>query len=227
MKRIMFVAAAVVIGASANAVVLYNKLTQSYTTGNGDWDGGVTELGSNAGLQVGQRVTAQPNGVVITHVAGRFLMFTNQPNNGGALVQVFNLSGNTVGSMVGQQAGAASMVSAGPDNVFGLQLIDVSMNVNIAGLTAGNDYLVVIQGRGSNWGYIARNANGAQNTFLRDNSSFGYGGGYGHTDWREAGADGFGSGDANMLVEAIVPEPATLLAIGAGLTALAARRRRK
>lgn len=71
---------------------------------------------------------------------------------------------------------------------------------------------------------LARATSGNHGTFMRDYSSFGYGGGYGHTDWREAGADCWGSGDANMLVEA-VPEPAGLIALCAGILAVMRRRR--
>lgn len=226
MNRILLIAAVVVMGASANAVVFYNKLGQSYDNGNGDWDGGASDFGANYGLELGQRVNGGGGGT-ITDVTGRFLMFTNNPNNGGALVQVFKLSGNTVGAMVGQQGGVATMTSMGNDTVFGLQLVDVKMTGLSIAVSAGQDYLVAIQGRGGNWGYIARSGNGAQNTFVRDYSAFGNGGGYGTTDWTLISNVGYADGDANMLVNGVVPEPASLLAIGAGLAALAARRRRK
>lgn len=193
---------------TAPAVVLYDKLKQIYNSGNGCWDGGAGDFGKNYGLQVGQRVAAVAGGETITQVTGAYLMFTKTPDIQSGLVQVFDLLGDTVGGLVGSYQGVITWTTSGQYD--GDIVIYVTAQTSIGGLKAGDDYLVVLQPHGLNWGYIARDANGAHGTFLRDYSSFGYQGGYGTTDWVEAGAYGYGSGDASMLVVA-TPEQSSLV----------------
>lgn len=228
MKQFAILVLAAALGTQAFAVTLYDRLDQTYVEAGGCWDGGINDLGDNEGLQIGQRVTGIAGGEVLTRVSGRFLEFTDSVNATGALVQVFNLSGNAVGALVGEQTLSVDDTVVGPDQVLnlGLTIHQIDAYCNIAGLTAGADYLVVLQGQGPYWGYLGLNDDGNQNTFLRDYSSFGYPGGYGFTDWMEQSAAGYASGDASLLVEGSpVPEPATLAALGLG--ALAMLRRRK
>lgn len=220
------IAAAMAVPAISGAqIVLYDKLGQAYDGGNGAWDGGSGAFGSNYGLQVGQRV-ANPGNLNITRVVGEWLTFGGASPT-SALIQVFALSGNVVGALLDSVTDSSLTVTTFTDTVFGLvgKKVDTGLDLNLMAANGGGDVLVTMQPQSSDWGYIAVMSGSAPNTFIRDYSSFGYGGGYGTTDWTEKGAFGFGSGDANMRVEA-VPEPATMLALGAGLAALAARRRK-
>lgn len=229
MKRFAILALATALGAQAFGVTLYDNLNQAYNDAGGCWDGGINNLGDNEGLQIGQRVTGVAGGEVLTRVSGLFLELSDSVNATGGLVQVFNLSGNSVGSLVGEQTVTVDDTVLGPDTVlnFDLFMHQIDAYCNIPGLSAGADYLVVLQGQGPDWGYLGLDDNGNQNTFLRDYSSFGYPGGYGFTDWREQSEAGFASGDASLLIEGSpVPEPTTLAALGLGALAMLRGRRK-
>jgi len=213
---------------SAFAVDYYNDLGDTNPqVGYGDWDGGVNQLGGNYGLQTGQVFTAGGNNV--SAVEGYFIGFTNTPNFTGALVQIFNFSGGVVGSMVGQQQVSGSAVSLGGDPVFtGYYRIDVTANVNITGLSSGQQYLAVLQGQGADWHYLLANLDGNADSYGRDYSSFGYQGGYGTTTWTDQNTlNGYGEGDTLMRISGAVPEPASIAALGIGALGLFIRRRRR
>jgi len=231
LKRTALLVVALMGVVSAHAQVdLYNDLSDTtYTQGNGDWDGGVNQLGSNAGLQCGQVFTSTINGSV-TSVEGMYVGFTATPTYNGALVQIFNFSGGTVGSLVGQAQVSGNLAVPGADPVFtSYYRYDLTANVNIAGLVSGNQYFATLQGQGPDWAYLLRNGDGNLTTFGRDYSSFGYAGGYGTTTWTEMAALnlGYSSGDSLMRIAGTpVPEPASMAALGLGVAALIRRRRR-
>lgn len=224
MRKLSISAAAVAMVAPATfyaQVVLYDNLGQAYDTGNGAWDGGFDVFGADYGLQVGQRV-ANPGNLTITRVVGKWLTFGGvHPTS--ALIQVFRLDGDKAGPLISETVDRSLTFTTFVDPIFDLvgKKIDTGHDLSLAAANNGGDVLVTMQPASPDWGYLTRKRDATKpNTFYRD-----YPRCWALCDWMELGQWGYGSGDANMRVEA-VPEPATLLAVGAGLAALAARRRR-
>ncbi len=222
--KTLILMAMVAVPMAANAVTLYDHSVGSgfgYNAGNGSTDGGVNDLGANSGLQVGQLFTAVAGGTVVTDVEATYVGFGG--TNSQAYVEIYDASGNTLVASSGLIAVADSTFS---DGVFGLVGHTVkATGLSLGGLTAGTTYMMSMQSVGPNWYYITRDANGAVESFGRDFSHFGYGGGYGTTNWTSMGAFGFGDGQVNMKINA-VPEPVSMIALGAGLVALARKRRK-
>jgi hypothetical protein len=96
---------------------------------------------------------------------------------------------------------------------------DITLNVSIGGLTAGNEYVVTIQPHSTtDYGGLLYTNTSAHDNFWRDYTSYGYSGRLGHTDFTSANTE------SSMRVIA-VPEPSVLAAVGLGLCLLVRRNR--
>jgi len=230
MKKLSFLIAAlfVVAGAANAQITLYNNLGGTYAGDHGDSDGGSNTFGANYGLESGQVIT-DSGASSISSVELLFDAYSSSSAATGFLVQVYNFSGGVVGSLVGSQdVSSYSEVDSSPSNINTPYQWDITAATNIAGLVSGNQYLVAMQNQSANYAYAQYDTSGNPGTYLRDYSSNGYPGGYGFTNWEEAGSAGFGAGNQLMEVEGqqAVPAPAGVWALGLGLGAVLLRRRK-
>jgi hypothetical protein len=215
----------------ANATDLYNNIAD--TTGisyYGCWDGGSADAGGGTsyGLQTGQVFTSSITGT-LTSAEGIYENLSSAPALTGALVQVFNFSSGSVGSLVGEQFVSGSITNMGQSRHFSNFFENrVAALVSIPGLVSGQKYLAVLQPQGNNWGWLEDNNNGNKNTFCRDYSNRGSSPSFGNSIWKESGTySGFFSGDTVMRIqgEQLVPEPCSLVALSVGALAFLRRRR--
>ncbi len=108
---------------------------------------------------------------------------------------------------------------------------DIAASTNISGLVSGNKYLVVEQLQSGHIGYLGVSYTGKADTYVNDESNFGYQGIYGLSTWTESSSYYQGSvqpSDAVMKITgaASTPEPASMAVLGLGALALLRRRRR-
>lgn len=203
-------------------VVLYDQLSEHVANiGFYSWDGGGARLGHNIGARAGQRVRAVDGGTTITDVTARFDTWHDATGVTGALVQVYELSGDTVGSLVGQSQSSVSITRHGAG--FGgvpEYSDDIQASISIPGLVAGNDYLVFLQPQSpDDIGAIIADFSSSHDVFFGDYSSLGYGGYYGGPTFTYA------PNEFAYRIEA-VPEPTPIAIAGAFLCLAVLRRAR-
>ena len=234
MKRLPLLALASVLCVGAHAqVTIYNGLNAANVNyGFGSWDGGSGDFsGSNFGDEQGQVITNTVGATTVTSVEGYFLGYDAASSATGMLVQVYNFSGGTVGSLVGQQVVTSPTETDTPGGFVqyggAYTEYDITASVNISGLVAGNQYLVALQGQGPNWGFIGANTgDGNSNVYSRNNSANGYSGDFG-TDWAGIDTYGYPQGDLDLAVTGTAaPEPATYAFLALGVLGVIRRRRR-
>ena len=222
MKKLTLLAVAAVVAPLANEAIIYDTLTQAYDSGNGNCLGGDALFGAKYDLQAADDFTIG-SATTITAVTVRNLTFTGA-NPGSAVLRIMNDSGGMPGSTVFEGT-VGTTGSSFSDTVFGLLGVDVRAGGLSIGLAAGTYWVGLQAATSSDWHYTARSTANGGNSVGRDGTNGN--GGYGTTNWTEFGALGYGSGEVNMRIEGdVVPEPMTMIALGAGLAALAARRRK-
>jgi hypothetical protein len=219
MKKLTLLAVVAVVAPAANAAVLYDTLLGVYDAGNGNHLGGFGVYGVDYDLQIVDDATfATP--VNITAVTVRNLRYGVSASTSGYL-RIFADAGGAPGAEItGPNGDLVGVVETGfADPTFGLIGADAKAGGLSYGLGAGT-YWFGLQTISTDWNYTANGSYGmGSNQNGRDGSRAG--GGYDSTDF-------FGMGvDTNMKIEGdVIPEPMTMLALGAGLAALAARRRK-
>ena len=233
MKNISLISAtlfAVGFSALASAQVnLYNDLTATATNGYGSGDGGQNDFGGvGYGDQTGQ-VFTDTGASSISQVEAEYLGFDASSSATGLLIQVFNFSGGSVGTMVGQQTitNFSENDTAAGGNFSGYENFDITAATNISGIVSGNQYLLTMQVQGPNWAFLENDGSGTPGTYVRNYSSFGNSGGFG-ASWAELSTLGYTSGNSLMSITGAqaVPSPAGILALGLGIGALIIRKRR-
>jgi MYXO-CTERM domain-containing protein len=231
LKRTALICLSLAVCAGAfGQVQIYNNINGSLDNAILDVDGGSNEYVNNLGCQLGQVITDGAGGSTITNVESYFVGYDSTSLATDLFVEVFNVSGGTVGSLVGSENVSVasendSVVSSGP--LARLDLYDLDANVNIGGLVAGQQYLVTMQPVTAAGTFQCVSYDASPDTYIRDFSQYGYPGSYGDPDWIEIGAYTHNSAyesDAVMKIEA-TPEPISLGVLGFGALALLRRRR--
>jgi len=230
MNKKTFVAIMLVMGvASAHAVKLMDQIGIAtgggYVTGNGNHEDGSGLFGSYLDLRCADdfKVTGGP--YTLTSVKVGNVGFGG--GNALARVRIYKDAGGLPGGEI--FSGTFGISSAGfVDSVFGLVGNIHTADVSGAGwvLGAGHYWVNMQTVSSTDWEYTVRNS-----TVTGFDSALGDGpnggGGYGFPLWMGAGAAGFGAGDSAYEVNGdLVPEPATMIALGLGAAAMIRRRRR-
>lgn len=217
--RMMALVGSFVVASAANAVALYDTLENQYDNGWGNCLGGRLVLGTVYDLEVADDITLTAP-TTITTVSVRNLTFGVASAN-QAYLRIFRDSGGHPGTEITGPEGDLVPIDETEftDLVFDL----VGKDVHATGLNyslSPGTYWIGLQVISDDWHWTAsgqhdKGGNGHWRQGLRapnDNDP------YWHDDYRS---------DFNMRVEGdVVPEPMTMLAVGGGLMALIARRRR-
>jgi len=222
MRKIAVLAIISTMVAAAQAGTIYdsmNMIPNGYFTGNGNHEGGAAVFGKNYGLAVGQPFTTTTSEFVITEVeVGNVTFGVAQPTQ--AVVSIYE--GANWSTQTYRNTHAVTTNTSFSDSVFGLVgLRSTISGLNIA-LNPNTNYLMVVQTIDGDWAYTVRRQSGTD-AWMRDQSSFGYQGGYGWTTWRSGAQSGFGAGEAAYRINA-VPEPTALALLALGALGLIRRR---
>lgn len=207
------------LAATAPAVEIYNKLNQDFAGGFPCWD-----RENFMGHEFGQRITATDQASKITSVTARFESLTSTLPVQSVLVQVFNMNGSTIGSLVGEAVDSGSETYQGHNSRWDTDVFDIRADVSISGLLSGNDYLVAIQPYGPQIGYLTLALSDNDDVFWRNHTTYGFESE--DQQWRSSSDHLWWNADLNMLVEGEpVPEPASLAILAGGLGILIRRRK--
>lgn len=219
MKKLMNVTITAIIASSANAIVIYDTLYNEYTNANGNCEGGWAVFGGFYEMQLADDFTIAFE-TRITAVTVRNVTFGVAPASQARLRFLSAGSGNAPGAELNGRYGDLVRVIESEfddtffdaDNVFGRDVRAEGLNYT---LPAGT-YWVGLQAVTEDWHYTTSGQYGmGLNAHGRDFMN------YDGDDWYSFDVD------LNMRVEGdIVPEPMTMIAVGGGLVALIARRRR-
>ncbi len=225
MRKIAVLAIIATMVAAAQAGIILDHITpmvpNKYDKGNGNHEGGSAIFGKNYGLAVGTPFQTTSTEYIITCVEVANVTFgVELPKQ--AVVEIYNFGAGGPDDRP-LYRGTHDVKNTGfSDSIFGLVgVISSAENLSIT-LNPQTTYMVVLQTISRDWAYTVRDSNGPD-AWLRDQSSFGYQGGYGFTTWRSGQGSGFGFGRAAYRLCA-VPEPTALVLLALGALGLIRRR---
>ena len=237
MKKALTFVAIAVLGGSASAIDLYSQLPHTPGASGAD---GLSAFQGDLGSGMIDRDVADDFSVTglgwnVNQVRSSWVQFTNGDATPITNVTVeFYEATTTVGALVQAATGVTWGVSDGPGTYFGRTEKILTVDFDQVTLNPG-DYFVHIQPVvDHNWFWLTSDpttpVQGLVSHFRRGpNTGAGVDTAW-PSDWTPTPGNGIFSGahDVNFVVAGQpVPEPASMIALGLGAAALAARRRRK
>lgn len=202
-RSFAFVAAATFAVSIASAqLVAYNNFgpNDEYEVGSGYTISGINSPVAAKYDQGDQFTSAETGEISLIRIAMGLVTGTNQ-----FTLNLYADNGGVLGGLLGTWVVNDEMGSFGSAN----PVIDIA--VSGPTLTAGDQYWLIASVLDDTWAAWNLNVTGATGPHY----------------WNNNGVDVYSTGTAGAFAVEVVPEPATMLALGAGLAALAARRRRK
>lgn len=202
-KSLAFVAAAGFAVSIASAqLVAYNNFgpNDEYTVGSGWTISGINSPVAAFNSQGDQFVSAQTAEISLIRIAIALVTGTNQ-----FTLDLYSDNNDTLGGLIDSWTVVGEMGSFGSNN----PVIDIA--VSGPTLVTGTKYWLVASVLDDTWAAWNQNSTGAT----------------GNRYWDNNGNVTYSVGTNGAFAVEVVPEPATMLALSAGLAALAARRRRK